>query len=280
MAFDPAFPPWHFVADDLPSLARHLLKNGPRKSSATARRVRVLFNHTYIVDTTSAIHVWEHDAYPQYYVPQTALEHCTSHIEAPIKTADGIVGANILALRVPDSKRGSVEPQSTNRVIAFENDEKVAGVLAGLVRLEFGSFQWFEEDIPIYVHPKDPHKRIDILPSSRKVTVKLDGHTLASATHAFHLHETGLPPRLYLPFGSVDASILRKSDLQTKCPYKGDAEYYHVVINGKEYKNLVWYYRVPTAESAPVAGSLCFYNEKVDIEIDDVAQARPKTHLA
>jgi uncharacterized protein (DUF427 family) len=279
MAFDKQFPPWHFSTNDLPSLARHLLKNGPRKSSATTRRVRVLFNHTYIVDTTSALHVWEHDAYPQYYVPHTALQHCTFRVEAPVKTADGTVGANILNLRAPDSKRGAGDQQVTDRIVAFENNKEVAGVLAGLVRLEFGSFQWFEEDVPIYVHPKDPHKRIDILPSSRKITVKLDGHTLASATHAFHLHETNLPTRFYLPFSSVDATILRKSDIQTKCPYKGDAEYYHVVVDGTEYRNLVWYYRVPTAESAPIAGSLCFFNEKVDIEIDDVAQDRPKTHF-
>ena len=194
---------------------------------------------------------------------------------------DGSTGASILTLRVPDSKRAPEPSRVTDRVIAFEDDQKTTGALAGLVRLEFGSMdQWFEEDAPIYVHPKDPFKRVDILPSSRKITVKLDGHTLATANHAFHLHETGLPTRYYLPFGSIDATVLRKSDLMTKCPYKGDAEYYHVVLDGKEYKNLVWYYRIPTAESALVAGSPCFYNEKVDIEIDDVPQARPRTHFA
>jgi uncharacterized protein (DUF427 family) len=140
--------------------------------------------------------------------------------------------------------------------------------------------QWFEEDAPIYVHPKDPFKRIDILPSTRQITVKLDGHTLASTHYSIHLHETGLPTRYYIPFGSVDVSNLRKSDLVTKCPYKGEAEYFHVVLDGKEYKNLVWWYRIPTAESAPVAGCPCFYNEKVDIEIDGEVQDRPKTHFA
>lgn len=275
------FPTWHFSTNDLPSLAAHLLANGPRKTNATPRRVRVLFNHSYIVDTTSAIRIWEHDAYPQYYVPETALQNCTTRVVAPIKAENGSVGANILALRVPDSKSAPEPARATDRVIAFENDQRIAGVLAGLVRLEFNSMdQWFEEDTPIYVHPKDPFKRIDVLPSSRKIVIKLDGHVLASASHAYHLHETGLPTRYYLPFPSLVSTVLRKSDLTTKCPYKGDAEYFHVVLNGKEYKNLVWYYRIPTAESAPIAGSPCFFNEKVDIEIDGVAQERPKTHFA
>ena len=83
-----------------------------------------------------------------------------------------------------------------------------------------------------------------------------------------------------MPYTSVDVAYLRKSDLVTKCPYKGDAEYFHLVFDEEEYKNLVWWYRLPTAESAPIAGLLCFYNEKVDIEIDGVLQERPKTHFA
>ena len=43
---------------------------------------------------------------------------------------------------------------------------------------------------------------------------------------------------------------------------------YDVVVNGKEFKDLVWWYKYPTAESAPIVGHLCFYNEKVDIYID------------
>jgi len=49
-------------------------------------------------------------------------------------------------------------------------------------------------------------------------------------------------------------------------------EDYNVVIKGKEYKDLVWWYKHPTAESAPIAGHMCFYNEKVDIYIDGVKE--------
>jgi uncharacterized protein (DUF427 family) len=137
-----------------------------------------------------------------------------------------------------------------------------------------------EEDSPIYVHPKDPFKRVDILPSSRPIEVKVAGKTVAKSPGSSHLHETGLPTRYYMPLGAVDQSVLRKSDLVTKCPYKGEAEYYHVVVDGKEHKNLVWYYRLPIQESAAVAGLVCFYNEKVDIIMDGELLEQPKTHFA
>jgi uncharacterized protein (DUF427 family) len=79
---------------------------------------------------------------------------------------------------------------------------------------------------------------------------------------------------------AVDQAVLRPSDLITKCPYKGEAEYYDVVVGGETYKNLVWYYRLPTAESASIAGLVCFYNEKVDTYLDGKLLERPKTHFA
>ena len=43
---------------------------------------------------------------------------------------------------------------------------------------------------------------------------------------------------------------------------------YNVNVNGKEHKDVIWYYTTPTAESAAITGLACFYNEKVDIFID------------
>ncbi|MCJ1483620.1 hypothetical protein MMC06_003788, partial [Schaereria dolodes] len=127
---------------------------------------------------------------------------------------------------------------------------------------------WFEEEQRIYVHPKDPFKRIDILPSSRTIKVEIDGIVVAESSNVMMLIETGLPSRYYLPPTSVDWALLEPSDTVTSCPYKGDANYYNVNVKGKEHKDAIWWYRYPTPESVAVAGRLCFYNEKVDIYID------------
>jgi uncharacterized protein (DUF427 family) len=128
--------------------------------------------------------------------------------------------------------------------------------------------------VPIFQHPKDPYKRIDILNSTRTIKVALDGVTLAESSNPLFLLETSLRPRYYLPPTSIKWEYLTKSDTETYCPYKGRSNYYNVNINGKQYKDLVWYYVYPTMESGPIAGHLCFYNEKVDIWIDGVQEKR------
>jgi len=144
--------------------------------------------------------------------------------------------------------------------------------------------QWLEEDTPIFVHPKDPFKRVDIVSSSRALKVEIDGHTIASAPTSMHLYETGLPVRYYVPLTSIDVSKLKRSETKSQCPYKGEAEYYHVEIEGKEYNDIVWFYDRPTVECAAVTGLCCFYNEKVDVSIMDGGEwkrlERPKTHFA
>ena len=116
--------------------------------------------------------------------------------------------------------------------------------------------QWLEESTPIFVHPKDPFKRIDILQSTRHIVIKVGGKKVAETTSSMHLYETGLPVRYYIPLTSIDPSVLRPSgrNTTTKCPYKGEAEYYDVVIDGKAFEDVVWYYNRPLIESAKIEG--------------------------
>jgi hypothetical protein len=61
---------------ELPTLARHLVENGPHKTLQTQRRVRILINGACIADTihtSGALFVWEHPYYPQLYLPKDAL---------------------------------------------------------------------------------------------------------------------------------------------------------------------------------------------------------------
>jgi uncharacterized protein (DUF427 family) len=178
----------------------------------------------------------------------------------PIASPDGTVIAHRHTLSVGD--------RSTSDLIIFTyNLSGPAAVLGGKMKFNFGAVdRWFEEDAPIHVHPKDPFKRIDILPSTRRVQVfdRKGGKQLADAPSSMHLYETGLPVRYYLPMTSVDASLLRPSETLTKCPYKGEAEYYSVEIpsggggegeeEGSLLKDVVWYYDRPILESAKIEG--------------------------
>lgn len=153
--------------------------------------------------------------------------------------------------------------------------------LPGHVKLEWSTLdRWYEEDVEVFVHPRDPYRRVDALPSSRHVVVRVAGVVVAETTRPVILYETGLPPRYYLPAEDVRLDLLVPSDTTSACPYKGVARYWSLMVDGVEHPDLVWGYDDPLPESAPVEGLMCFYNERVDLEVDGVALERAVTKFS
>lgn len=139
---------------------------------------------------------------------------------------------------------------------------------------------WFEEDVEVFVHPRDPYKRIDTLPSSKHVVVRIDGQVVADSHKPTILYETSLPPRYYLPITDVRLDLLTPTMTESGCPYKGWAHYWTATIEGADHVDIAWGYRTPLPESESIAGMVCFYNEKVDIEIDGEPLERPQTKFS
>ncbi|KAK3048124.1 hypothetical protein LTR09_010463 [Extremus antarcticus] len=271
---------------DIKKIALKLGTDGPVKTLPTPRKIQILFNGVYIIRTINASYVWEHPLspwtkrfYPQLYVPESELEESSKAQDFSFKAGSEIKSDNGNAIATQYTIK--VGDKSTDQIIVFSSNlSGKAEELQGLVKINFDSMtQWFEEDTPIHVHPKDPFKRIDILASTRTIKVSVSGKQIAYTETAIHLYETGLPARFYIPLTSIDPTVLRPSTTRTKCPYKGEAEYYSVEIDGKLHEDLFWYYTRPTVESSKVEGLVCPYNERVDIELDGVKLERPKTHF-
>jgi uncharacterized protein (DUF427 family) len=55
--------------------------------------------------------------------------------------------------------------------------------------------RWTEEDEEVQGHPRDPHHRVDALPSSRHVIVSVGGEVLGDTRSPVVLFETNLPTR-------------------------------------------------------------------------------------
>ncbi len=55
------------------------------------------------------------------------------------------------------------------------------------------------------------------------------------------------------------------------------ASYYSVEAGEGCVENLVWHYPEPIAAAGKIKGLLCFFNEKVDLEVDGEKQERPQT---
>src|SRR5215213_7164545 len=102
------------------------------RSEPCHKRIRIVLGGDVIADTTSALYVWERPHYPQYYVPRADL------------SAGGLAAAG---------EHASVHPD-----------------FPGHVRFDWHAMDaWFEEDEEVFVHPRDPYKRVDILSTSRPV---------------------------------------------------------------------------------------------------------------
>jgi uncharacterized protein (DUF427 family) len=136
---------------------------------------------------------------------------------------------------------------------------------------------WLEEEEPVSGHPRDPHKRVEAIASSRHVVVEVGGVRLADSTRPVLLFETDLPTRYYLPPDDVDLTAMEPTTHISFCPYKGVADRYWSVTGHPEAADVLWSYSAPKPAVAAVAGLLAFYNELVDITVDEVQQTRPRS---
>ena len=92
--------------------------------------------------------------------------------------------------------------------------EPVPG-LAGYVRLAWDAADaWYEEDERVFVHVRDLYHRIDVLETTSRVRVSVDGVALAEGTPRF-LFETALPRRAYFDPAEVRLDVMTPSDTET-----------------------------------------------------------------
>ncbi len=238
--------------------------------------IRGMVDGQVVVDSRRSRFVWEIPYYPAWYFP--------------VDDVDTKLVENGETLRSPSRGDGTrydlVAGDRTLPNAAWRHLDSPVDELRDLIRIEWDALDaWFEEDVEVFVHPRSPEVRIDALASSRHVRVLIDGEVVADSTHPTILYETGLPARYYLPKTDVRMELLTPTEHSSACPYKGWANYWNVTVGGqadghgegKTLENIVWGYRTPLPESEAIAGLVCFYNEKVDIEVDGVMLDRPKT---
>ena len=92
------------------------------------------------------------------------------------------------------------------------------------------------------------------------------GVVIADTTHALTLKEASYPAVQYVPRKDANLALLARTDRVTHCPYKGDANYFSIVADGKTIENSIWTYETPFPAMAEIAGHLAFYPDKVKIE--------------
>jgi uncharacterized protein (DUF427 family) len=224
----------------------------------TAKRLRVEAGGVTVADTVRALMLWETEHLPVYYFP---IADIRMDLMRPSRHT------TLCPYKGTARYHDLVVGDRTIQTFMWSYPEPIPACppIAGYASFYWDKAdRWFEEDEEVFVHARDPYRRIDCLDSRRPVEVVVDGVTVARSSRAVFLYETGLPTRYYLPKEDVRADLLVGSDHHTRCPYKGRASYWHVEIGGKRHENLVWFYPETTREVAPIAGKLAFYNERVE----------------
>lgn len=235
------------------------------------RRVRVFFGDQVIADSTRVGLLFETGLLPIYYFPGEDVKMDWLH--PTDRTSDCPYKGRARYWTVKAGDRAA-----ENAAWSYPEPTANSPDLSQLIAFDWRSMDaWYEEDDEVFVHPRSPYHRVDVVESSRCVEVKIDGVTVAESSRPRFLYETGLPTRYYLPKLDVRTELLRPEKLTTRCPYKGVASYWSVSLNGKTHENIVWSYRAAIPENPKIAGLLCFFNEKVDIYIDGELEERPST---
>lgn len=106
--------------------------------------------------------------------------------------------------------------------------------------------------------------RLIIEPLSKRVEVKFNGVIIAGSDDVLVMHETRLSPVYYFPRADVRMDLMERTELQTYCPFKGNASYWTLTVAGKSAENAVWSYETPFDEAAVVRDYIAFYWDAMD----------------
>ena len=229
------------------------------------RRVRAEVDGVVVLDTVRGALLHETGILPQLYAPE---EDFRTDLLSPTGTSTHCPfkgDASYRTLTVGDRT-------VVDAVWSYPEPTADASWLRGLAALPFSAAdRWLDEDEVVTGHLTDPYHRVDLRPTSRRVTVTAaDGTVVAEAggpdgvPGTVLLAETGFPNRFYLPPGAVRVPLERTGSTSV-CPYKGDATWYSVRVGDTVLADAAWSYEAPRDESRAVAGLVCLAHDDLTV---------------
>ncbi len=63
----------------------------------------------------------------------------------------------------------------------------------------------------------------------------------------------------YFPAESIHKAFFKPSETHTTCPWKGEASYYTIAVDGKENKDAAWYYPEVSDLAKGIKGRVAFW---------------------
>ena len=77
----------------------------------------------------------------------------------------------------------------------------------------------------------------------------------------------------YFPAGDVAKELLASSEYSTYCPWKGDASYFTLVVDGKRNEDAAWYYADPYDAARDIKDYVAFWR---GVEVSGANEGTPE----
>lgn len=113
-----------------------------------------------------------------------------------------------------------------------------------------------------------PDHPITVTPTGSRVVARVGDTVVADTTGALTLQESTYPAVQYLPLDAIDPSLLQRTETHTWCPYKGEASYYTLTVDGQELTDSVWTYDDAFGAVGEISGYVAFYPDRVDVRVE------------
>jgi uncharacterized protein (DUF427 family) len=112
-----------------------------------------------------------------------------------------------------------------------------------------------------------PDHPITLTAAPGRMVATFDGHAIAVSDDVLMLQEANYPPVAYFPRDDVDMTYMARTAKTTHCPYKGDANYYTLAMDGHVADNAVWTYEKPYPAMDPIKDHLAFYPNVISVAV-------------
>ena len=236
------------------------------------KRVRVFFGGAPIVDSASA-NLFRGGGPPVYYFPKAdvvqdalvATGRTETNARGTMSLYDVRVGeraAEGAAWGVHRARGRRVVPGRDARV-PVERDGRLVRGRGGGVRPREG--------------PVQAHRGVQVDASRRGVRGRREGRgqLLAGGADRAGSPRSATTCRRW----TCGWTCCVPASTESRCPYKGKANYYSVETASGLLEDAAWCYKYPTTETAGIAGLVCFFNERVDaIRVDGQELEKPVTN--
>ena len=240
------------------------------RTEATEKWVRGYVGTTAVVDTRNALLFWE----ARFPVPSYAFLRDDVRTDLLRPSAAPSTERSFSSPKGPVSEWYDVvvDDRVIEHAAWVRDDPAISDRI--IVSWQNGLIdRWLEEDEVVFAHPRDPHKRVEALPSSRHVEVSLEARPgrlpLPRAALRDPSADAVLPAARGRPAGRP-RPVVEPQPVSLQGHRRGVLEH---ARSGRRREHRV-VLRCAVAAVARIADRIAFYNELVDITVNSVAQPR------